>query len=630
MANEVAYPEETAVVLEYTIDAVSPESRQLGVTLEFDRAAIGKASGDIILFLPTWTPGSYLVREYARQLSRVGAVDAKTGTILECVKVSKNRYRLTPHSNTSRILVQYSVYAHELSVRTADLTAEHGYWNHACLLLWPLGQPQLPARIQVNMPAGWDLSCSLPLAEPSGTSAGTSVTPGLGTAGSAAASASLLKPAASRSQATLLARDLDHALDSPCLIGQFVRIDWRVADVPHAVILDGLNGVKAPTSLVEDLTDIVNAACSVWGGPLPYRHYQFQCMFTADGHGGLEHGESTTLLMGRTALRREKGYREFLSLAAHELFHAWNVKRLRPVEFWNYDYETENYTSLLWLIEGWTAYYDDLLCLRAGKGSREDYLGVLSRSIAAMRNSPGRFRLSLAESSFDAWIRLYRPDENTRNSSQNYYGNGSIAALCLDLLVRRETKGERCLDHVLRDLYRETYDKGRGYTLADVHAAVERTMGPKGIGALESWTASSLDPDLQDLLLAFGVRLTTREGNRPHLGITFDAGRTTIASLQADAPAHLGGLAPGDEILALQGLRVDNDRWQDVFQAVAVVGEPLEVLFARRGVIVRRTVVPMASPGAPWLELDGKASAEQVALRDGWLITPKKASEPTV
>lgn len=608
VASDAANSQETAVVLEYTIDAGNPESRQLGITLEFDRATLGSSGAEIVLFLPTWTPGSYLLREYSRHLSRVGAMDAKTGTHLECVKVSKNRYRILAHAETGRIVVQYSVYAHELSVRTADLTAEHGYWNHACLLLWPLGQTRLPARIQVSMPAGWDLSCSLPLAEPAA--------PGLGLAG----------PASSRSQATLLARDLDHALDSPCLIGQFVRVDWRVADVPHAVILDGLNGVKAPTSLVEDLTDIVNAASNVWGGQLPYQHYQFQCLFTSEAHGGLEHSESTTLLMGRTALRSEKGYREFLSLAAHELFHAWNVKRLRPAEFWNYDYETENYTSLLWLIEGWTAYYDDLLCLRAGKSSREDYLGVLSRSIAAMRNSPGRFQLSLAESSFDAWIRLYRPDENTRNSSQNYYGNGSIAAMCLDLMVRRETRGERCLDHVLRDLYRETYGKERGYTLADVHAAVERTMGPSGIRALESWTAASLDPDLPDLLGSFGIRLVAKEANRPHLGITFDAGKTTIASLQADAPAHLGGLAPGDEILALQGLRVDNDRWQDVFQAVAVVGEPLEVLFARRGVIAQRKVVPMTSLGAPWLELDSKASPEQIALRDGWLASLEKGS----
>jgi predicted metalloprotease with PDZ domain len=601
------------VVLEYTIDAGNPGSHQLKLTLEFDRAAVAGEATEILLFLPTWTPGSYLLREYSRHLSRVEAVDANTGARLACEKVTKNRYRLATPAGSSRIRLHYSVYAHELSVRTADLTTEHGYWNHACLLLWPHGQPRLQAKIHVVMPAGWDISCGLPQAHPAGP-------------GQFAMEAGARPPA----RATLLARDLDHAIDSPCLVGEFLRISWRVGDIPHTVVLDGLGKIRPPATLIEDLTDIVLAAASVWGGELPYGHYQFQCLFTADGHGGLEHSESTTLLMSRTALRSEKGYREFLALAAHELFHAWNVKRLRPAEFWNYDYENENYTSLLWLIEGWTAYYDDLLCLRAGKYSPEDYLAVLARSIAAMRNAPGRFRLSLAESSFDAWIRLYRPDENTRNSSQNYYGNGSIAAMCLDLLVRRETRGERCLDDVLRDLYRETYAKDRGYTLADVHGAIERTVGPAWIASLETWTTASLDPDLQELLAAFGIRLTNREANRSHLGITFDAGRMTIASLQADAPAQVGGLAPGDEILALQGLRVDSDHWQDVFQAVALVGEPLEVLIARRGVITQRSVVPCASQGVPWFELDSNATAEQLALRLGWLASAKKASEPAV
>jgi predicted metalloprotease with PDZ domain len=587
--------------LDFTLDASEPATRHLGVSLEFDREPNGaSADAEVVLFLPVWTPGSYLVREYSRHLSRVAAEDAATGRSLACRKLAKNRFAVEAPAGVRRLRVRYRVYAHELSVRTSDLTAEHAYWNHACVLLWPLDRTGEAAELRVIAPAGWDLACSLPQRP--------------------AAPAQAPRP--DTACFTLQARNLDHAVDSPCLLGRFTKFEWSVDGVPHAVVLDGLGAIQPPASLVDDLAVIVRTAQAVWGGALPYDRYLFQCLFAGEGHGGLEHSDSTTLLMARTALRSDKGYREFLSLAAHELFHAWNVKRLRPAEFWRYDYETENYTSLLWLIEGWTAYYDDLLCVRAGFWKPEDYLAELGKTLAAMRNAPGRFQLSLAESSFDAWIRLYRPDENTRNSSQNYYGNGSIAALCLDLSIRRGSAGARCLDDVLRDLYRTTFDAGRGYTLGDVQAAVERAMGPEAREALRCLTEGSLDPDLPALLDAFGVKLTTKDSERPHLGITFDAGRTTIASVNADAPANLGGLMPGDEILAIQDLRVDSDRWQDVFQAVATVGAPLDVLVARRGAIVRARVVPAAGPGTPQLELDPKATTEQLALRKGWLPSP--------
>lgn len=580
--------------LDYSIDATSPATRHLGIRLEFDCSTVATPGGEVVLFLPTWTPGSYLIREYARHLGHVEAFDASNGRSVPCEKVSKNRFRLLPAADVARLRVTYAVYAHELSVRTADLTAEHAYWNHACVLLWPLGRDQMAARLTIRMPAGWEVACSLPV-EVAAIDFGR------------------------ETRVTLRAHDLDEVLDAPCLLGRFRRLDWMVGDVPHSIVLDGLAAVKPADSLVTDLAAIVRTASGVFGGPLPYQRYLFLALFAGEGHGGLEHRDSTTLLMGRTAFRSEKGYREFLSLAAHELFHAWNAKRLRPREFWHYDYEHENYTSLLWLIEGWTAYYDDLICLRAGLFTPEEYLAIVGRNLTAMRNAPGRFRLSLAESSFDAWIRLYRPDENTRNSSQNYYGNGAIAALCLDLSIRRESGGARNLDWVLRDLYEGTFRAGRGYTLADVQEAVERIGGPACRDAMQLWTTGALDPDVGSLLAAFGCRLSSKDVERPFLGITFDAGKTTIASVQLDAPAHAGGLAPGDEILAIDELRIDSDRWQEVFQAVAVIGTPLEVLYARRGVVSRLQVLPTAGPGVASVELDGKATPEQVALRAGWL-----------
>lgn len=588
-------PDLAAPDLEFLI-STARQTSELILTCEFEVASIG--CGDqqqVVLFLPSWTPGSYLIREFSRHLAEVGAEDAASGERLPCTKSSKNRFAIRFPASTRRLRVRYRVYAHELTVRTADLTEEHAFWNHACVLLWPVGGESLSARITIELPEEWDLACALPT-----TSSAGSAAPGTRRIG-------------------LRAEDMAHAYDSPCLLGHLQRHRWIHEGVEHEVVFEGLGPVPVPERMLTDLQQVVAAAAAVFGGKVPYRRYTFLCLFTADGHGGLEHCDSTVLLAARTALHGERTYREFLGLAAHELFHAWNVKRMRPIEFWRYDYEHENYTRLLWLLEGWTAYYDDLLCLRAGLMTRSDYLGVLAKSIQAVLNNPGRFRLSLAESSFDAWIRLYRPDENTRNSSQNYYGNGSIAALCMDLAVRSATKGERSLDDVLRHLFSTTYGQARGLTEGDVWAAFASIGGEPTAELARRLVEQPFDPDLAGLLAPFAIKIERREADRPYLGLQFESGQTTVASVTAHTPAHAAGLQPGDELLAIHRLRVDGSRWQDVFQAVARVDQPLEVLFARRGMVLTKSVVPAKSPGSVALVVDEKGAPEALVMRDGWI-----------
>ena len=585
----------------YRIDVDPTQVGQLQVQLEFapdfgpSSTSPEAIAPSTTLFLPTWTPGIYLIREYSRHLSRVEAEDAETAERLPCIKTAKNRFRIDGRSGTRRVRIRYRVYAHELSVRTADVTDQHAYWNHACVLLWPIGDLGRAAQITVSFPADWRLACALPT---------TAIPP---------------DPDSTTRTVRMSAECMDRAVDAPCLVGRFEEKEWHADGVRHSIALDGLAAVEPPPTLVQDLGRIVEAARNVFDGKLPYASYAFLCLFAADGHGGLEHGDSTTLLMSRTALSSEKGYRDFLSLAAHELFHAWNVKRMRPAEFWHYDYEAENYTEFLWLIEGWTAYYDDLLCMRAGLLGREDYLAIVSKNIQTMLGAPGRLRLSLRESSFDAWIRLYRPDENTRNSSQNYYGNGAVAAMCLDLQVRSATAGKFSLDDVLRRLYSQTFGNGRGYAAADVEAAIREFGGEAAVQAMASMVGKQLDPDLTSLLANFGVRLVRRDAERPFLGVQFEASSTTVASVTAGSPAHDAGIQPGDEILALSSLRVDSGRWQDVFQATARVGKPLAVLLARRGVVSVRNAIPQPSPGTIALEIDEGAPPAARSLRDGWL-----------
>ena len=597
----------------YRIAATGPATGELDLELELTVADCATAPDPeggrlLLLFLPVWTPGSYLVREYSRHLSRVTATSS-AGQPLTVTKTSKNRFAVHVPREVERVSVRYRVYAHELSVRTADVTGEHAYWNHACLLLWPVERPRLAAQIAITFPANWDLACPLPLVEDD-----------------AATSASI---AAGMQRRTLRADDLDHAIDSPCVLGTLEQRSWVTRGVRHTIAMDGLAGIAAPASLVDDLARIVECAADVFGSQLPYPEYQFLCLFAADGHGGLEHRDSTTLLMARTALTNDKGYRDFLGLAAHELFHAWNVKRLRPAEFWSYDYENENYTRFLWLIEGWTAYYDDLLCLRSGALSPADYLGIAAKNIQAVLQAPGRLRMSLAESSFDAWIRLYRPDENTRNSSQNYYVNGAVAALAFDLLVRRDSAGARSLDDVLRHLWAETFAKGRGYTLADIRNAVLAVTSESALQALLELTNGNLDPALAPLLASHGIRWVTRDADKPFLGLQFEGGSTVIASVATGSPAQQAGLQPGDEVLAIQNLRVDTNRWQDVFQAVARVEAPLELLLARRGVVQRRVAVPGRSTGTVALEIDETAPEPVRLLRDRWLQQMARVNRPS-
>ena len=577
----------------------SPAASEVLVSLEFQASSQPGATGsDLLLFLPTWTPGSYLVREFSRHLSQVQAEDADSGALLACKKASKNRFAVSCLASTRRVRLRYRVYAHELTVRTADVTGEHAFWNHACVLLWPVGGDTLTARITVDLPEGWDFGCALRTTEPAGR-APTGV-----------------------HRVALLADSMERAYDAPFLAGRLLRQRWQSRGIEHEVVLDGLATVPVPDKLLGDLQRVVETAAAVFQGQLPYARYSFLCLFTADGHGGLEHSDSTVLLAARTSLHSERGYREFLALAAHELFHAWNVKRMRPVEFWRYDYENENYTRLLWLLEGWTAYYDDLLCFRAGLMSRVDYLGILAKSIQTLSGNPGRLRLSLADSSYDAWIRLYRPDENTRNSSQNYYVNGSIAAMCMDLQVRLHTKGRRCLDDVLRRLFATTYGSGRGFEEVDVWAAFAAETDDALAQQVRALVTGGFDPELTPLLLAVGVKLETREAERPYLGLQFDSGQTTVASVTVGSPASAAGLQAGDEILAIDSLRVDSSRWQEVFQAVARVDQPLQVLIARRGVVQTRTATPANGPGTVSLAIDDKANAEAAALREAWLPAP--------
>ena len=544
-------------------------------------------------FLPAWTPGSYLIREYAKHLGDFRPVDTGSDSALRWRKSAKNRFRIELPEACEQLRITYTLYAHELSVRTSDLTDRHAFLSGASVFLWPVGiGNDADVTVQVRVPDSWDVQTSL-----------------VGASGATG-------------EFELRAGGLDELIDSPILAGEFEILSFDALGKPHHFILDGLEGLAPRASLVDDTIAIIEHAAAIFGGSVPYEEYKFLCMFADAGRGGLEHLTSSALLAPRTTFGPAKEYRDFMGLIAHEFFHVWNIKRMRPVELWEFDYENENYTELLWVAEGFTAYFDDHLCRRSGVLSVSQYLEIVASGITELHRTPGRHRQSLCEASFDAWIRLYRPDEDTRNSTLSYYGNGALAAMCLDLRIRDETDGERSLDDVVSLLYRETYEQGRGYTFDDVEQTLRSVSGVDLGDLLESLVRKPLDPDFGKALAPFGVELREKcTTPSAYLGVHFKAGTTTLSSLLEDGPADLAGLMPQDELLALEDLRVTSDTWSKVFDETAEADRPLEVLLCRRGRILTADVIPTNRPeGSLTLVVADDSTERQDRLRRGWLF----------
>lgn len=586
--------------IHYTLDARGGREHRFAVTLDLD---VAPQSGDVELFLPVWTPGSYMIREYQRHVGEVRALDLDADRPVTWAKSAKNRFRFGVGPTTRRLRVHYTVFAHELSVRTADLTEEHAFWNGACLFLWPLRERGATATIEMILPDGWDVWTWLPVQRVG-------------------------------DRASIVVTSLDHLADCPVLCCAGARVvEFEVMGRPHRFVFDGLAGIEPPASLASDTAAIVTEAARVFGiESLPYERYDFLTLLTDKGHGGLEHADGSVLLAARTELSSKRGYRDFLGLVAHEHFHVFNVKRMRPAELWQVDYEVENHTRLLWVAEGFTAYYDDLLCRRAGTLAVAKYLQIVADNIADAHRTPGRLLHPLAEASFDAWIKLYRPDEDSRNSSQSYYVNGGLAALCLDLEIRRRTGGTRCLDDAMAILWRQTYMRGRGYTHDDVVRALNEAAGDDLGAYVQALVQGPFDPDYASVLQPFGLSLvspTPSSERAPHLGLHLQSGSTVIASVQRGGPAARGGLAAADEILAVRALRTSSTNFEDVLRAVFHAGHSVAVLVARRGRVIECQVTPEPPEAhvSYRIEVVVGSTPEQDALRRGWLGSVR-ADEP--
>lgn len=520
--------------LSFTVSMPEPNTHLLQVEMRVRGAGGAALPPQLDLVMPVWTPGSYLVREYARHVQDFtpAAEDAKSAP-LPWHKVNKDTWRVET-GGAREVVVSYAVYANELTVRTNELNDRHAFWNNAATLMYVAGFLGASATIAVVPRPGWKIATGLP-------------------------------PIAGRRD-TFRAENFDVLYDSPFLVSDFRVLPFEVKGVPHRIVVDG-EGNYDPERMRRDVQKIVEAAVGMMG-EIPYRDYTFLLMLHPTAGGGLEHLNSTALLFRRYNFRPESAYKDFLTLVAHEYFHLWNVKRIRPDALGPFDYTAENYTRLLWVAEGLTSYYENILVRRAGLMTDREYLNKAADAIRNLQNTPGRLEMSVEEASFDAWIKYYRPDENSINSSISYYDKGAILGLLLDLEIRRRTAGAKSLDDVMRYLYTEFYKRGRNYTPEDFQRAAELVAGSSLEEFFRRYVRGREELDYNASLAGVGLQLVPAPGDKSkpaaekaYFGANLrqDGDRLLVTNVLAGSPAYNQGLYANDQIVALDGARVNLD-----------------------------------------------------------------------
>ena len=518
--------------IRYTVQASAVDAHLFDVTLH-----IAQPAANQLLSLPVWIPGSYLVREFSKNLQGLKA--SQSGQPIAVQQLSKNQWKLASSPDVD-CAVSYQICAYDTSVRTAWLDSLRSFFNGTSLCLRVHGQERTPHALELlPSPATQDWQVA------TGLNAAQTDAHGFG---------------------LYTAAHYDELVDCPVEMGRFWRGSFVAGGVPHEFVVAGAAPSFDGERLLADTKKICETEIAFWhadGSQPPMQRYVFMLNVVDDNYGGLEHRNSTALICGRRDLPRKgeakagEGYNTLLGLISHEYFHTWNVKRLRPSEFARYDYEQENYTELLWFFEGFTSYYDDLFLRRAGLLDNAQYLKLITRTINQVLQTPGRQVQSVAEASFDAWVKYYRQDENTANHTVSYYTKGSLVALCLDLALR--TTGEHNLDDVMRGLWAKS--AGGPISEADVLAVITELGHAEIAAQLKNWVHNTDDLPLQELLASHGVTTRVEPAQLAQkLGLRVQESQgLQIKTVLRGGPAEQAGMMAGDEWLAIE---VNGQRWR--------------------------------------------------------------------
>lgn len=492
----------------------------------------------IVLTMPVWNPGSYLIREYSKNVNRVYAVDGK-GNQLTVQKVRKNKWEVDK-GNAKKVIVSYEVYAFNLTVRTAFLDKTHGFLNGTNAFTFPDGYKSLGGELTIVPAVAFKkISTPLPIKR-EGFSSDSGTT-------------------------TFIFDDFDQLADSPIEIGNQETFSFDAAGVKHHVAIYGPGNYDVERLKV-DMAKIVEAETAVFGQN-PNKEYWFIIHNLVNGSGGIEHMNSTTLGVNRWTYSPEK-YNDFLSVVAHEYFHIWNVKRLRPSSLVQYDYSNENYTDLLWVMEGFTTYYSKLILLRAGFYTEDEYLQHFKGSLNWIEGTPGNKVQSVSDASYDAWIKAYRPDENSRNTTVSYYSKGSLLAGIFDAMIVKNSNGKKSLDDFMQELYSKFYKKENiGITEASFKATLEKFVGKNMDDFFKKYIDGTETIPYGEIFKPLGLNIDRMDYSYVDMGMSLgmNGGKLVVNYVQPGSSAEEAGLSPNDEIIAFNGFRVDKNGLQNFF-----------------------------------------------------------------
>jgi predicted metalloprotease with PDZ domain len=543
--------------IHYAIEAADLHAHLFRVTL-----TIAEPAAQQTVSLPVWIPGSYLVREFSKNLQGLKAQQGRRKPAL--VQQDKCTWHITCRAGEPLVL-RYEVYAFDNSVRTAWLDSQRGFFNGTSLCLRVHGQEAQAHHVQL-----------LPVKGQAQWQAATGLTP---------------VKVDKRGFGLYTAADYDELVDCPVELGAFWSGSFNACGIPHRFVVAGALPSFDGDRLLADTQKICETEIRFWHGQgksagqkVPYKNYLFMLNAVHDGYGGLEHRNSTALICNRADLPRQngprssEGYTTLLGLISHEYFHTWNVKQLRPDAFARYDYTQENYTQLLWFFEGFTSYYDDLLLRRAGLIDDAAYIQLVNKTITQVQQTPGRHVQTVAQASYDAWVKYYRQDENTLNATVSYYTKGSLVALCLDLSLRQEGQGHT-LDDVMRGLYKRC--KGGPMQEQDLLDELQAQTGRSWQAEITAWVHATAELPVAPLLKGQGVQIHVETGNfADRLGLrhTDSASGVQIKAVQRGSAAELAGFAARDEWLGIEvGAKGQGGSWR-----IAKLAEVPELLGKER------------------------------------------------
>lgn len=545
-------------MLKYIIEIASPHTHLVNISLD---ATLDKTSKSFKFYMPSWSPGSYLMREYARNIKEIKVEDSK-GARLYHEQISKNEWEVKldhpsfasqSFGSDGKVRINYSIYCHELTVRTSHVDNTHAFLHGPSVYLAIVGENGA-AQVEVKINPLWSKVTT-----------------------------ALKDISTLRDQFIYEASDLDELMDTPFEIGCHETNGFMYQEKEHHVAFYGdfAQTQDMMGKLKTDIAKAVEETAKIVGEDLPYDHYYFITHLTPGGFGGLEHLDSTVLQFCPFELAKEKGYKQFIELVAHEYFHLWNVKRIRPRELGPFDYQNENYTRMHWLTEGLTSFIDQLVTYRSGFYSPLEYLECMKKNINSYLATPGRGYHSLEDSSFNAWIKLYRPDENSKNSSVSYYLKGGLVFFILNILLKEEGKGINDLVKALWTDYKARPETG--LSKDEFFDILSTLLSEKSCAEFRLLIEGVEEIDFENYLERLGAKV---EWSTPKLdlGATLgqEDGKIVIKMIRQGSCGYKAGLNAGDEIIAINALRVDRkilDSLSDMYKE----NDQIDLLIARTG-----------------------------------------------